>query len=272
MPDHKGHYSILQYCPDPARAEAVNLGVALICPTLGFADVRLREKHKRVAKVFGKESFSPEWLTQAAEGVATRVRGLAGKSVEDLEAFIATRGNALLLTAQRSTRVVGGDTSAAIERLYRDLVADVAVPEVSAASRAPTSDGLKPRLQRAFSRPTLADRVESDQAVMVPGAGTRLDGLYAFQNGRLNYVLAKTFKEKPVEQALIYAGYDELLRKHPDTEQRERGLILVAEIGRKRELDELRRRVSETLKDLQTRVVWGDEIDAFADEVEREAH
>jgi len=45
----KGYYSIIQYCPDPSRLEAVNIGVALFCPELRF--LRARFGRRRLASV-----------------------------------------------------------------------------------------------------------------------------------------------------------------------------------------------------------------------------
>jgi len=36
-----GYYSLVQYCPDPSRVEAANVGAILFCPTLPYLDVRM---------------------------------------------------------------------------------------------------------------------------------------------------------------------------------------------------------------------------------------
>ena len=36
MNSKRGYYSLIQFCPEPSRAEAVNLGVLLFCPEAGF--------------------------------------------------------------------------------------------------------------------------------------------------------------------------------------------------------------------------------------------
>ena len=37
----KGHYSIVQYCPDLARRETVNIGVVLLVPDREFLQTRM---------------------------------------------------------------------------------------------------------------------------------------------------------------------------------------------------------------------------------------
>ena len=62
MVAHPGYYSLVQFCPDYSRLEAVNVGLVLFCEPLAFLGVRLVESNKRVARVFGKDSFRPRSL------------------------------------------------------------------------------------------------------------------------------------------------------------------------------------------------------------------
>ena len=68
MPTQAGYYSLVQFCPDVARLEAVNVGVLVFCPQSGFLEIKLTEDDDRVAKMFGKHSFHPPSLDAAKRG------------------------------------------------------------------------------------------------------------------------------------------------------------------------------------------------------------
>lgn len=56
MTFHKGHYSLIQYCPDPARRESVNVGVLLFCPEAEFLSALVSSDKCRVARQLGADS------------------------------------------------------------------------------------------------------------------------------------------------------------------------------------------------------------------------
>jgi len=49
----KGHYSIVQYCPDLARRETVNIGVVLLVPERAFLQTRMVADNEWVRHFFG---------------------------------------------------------------------------------------------------------------------------------------------------------------------------------------------------------------------------
>jgi hypothetical protein len=53
----QGYYSIVQYCPDPSRLEAVNIGVVLFCPEQSLPKVRFGRPKTRVDQLFGKQDW-----------------------------------------------------------------------------------------------------------------------------------------------------------------------------------------------------------------------
>lgn len=55
MNSTKGYYSIVQYCPDPSRLEAVNIGLALFCPEISFLKVLFG---RRKTKVVPRDGYS----------------------------------------------------------------------------------------------------------------------------------------------------------------------------------------------------------------------
>ena len=48
----RGFYSVVQYCPDPSRAEAVNVGLVLLCVDPHALRVKMTGNHERVRKLF----------------------------------------------------------------------------------------------------------------------------------------------------------------------------------------------------------------------------
>ena len=47
-----GFYSVVQYCPDRFRAEAVNVGLVLLCVDPHAVRVKMTSNHDRVRKLF----------------------------------------------------------------------------------------------------------------------------------------------------------------------------------------------------------------------------
>src|SRR5258708_1932745 len=101
MSSTKGYYSIIQYCPDPSRLEAVNIGVALFCPELRFLRAQFGRRRTRVSQLFGKQDWEFVRLQQSA--IEARLAGerQAFEKLEDFEAYISRRANALTMTSPR---------------------------------------------------------------------------------------------------------------------------------------------------------------------------
>src|SRR5574343_1154024 len=55
----KGYFSIVQYCPDIGRREACNIGVALVVPSVRFAEVAMSYSDRRLLRFFGKRADKP---------------------------------------------------------------------------------------------------------------------------------------------------------------------------------------------------------------------
>ena len=104
-PTTRGYYSIIQFCPDPSRLEAVNIGVALFCPDLGFLRARFGRRKTAVRRMFGKQ----DWEFMAAQRVSLEARFGRGeeefKGLEDFESFVAKRASAFRLTTPRPVKV-----------------------------------------------------------------------------------------------------------------------------------------------------------------------
>ena len=65
----RGYYSLVQFCPNPARAEAVNVGVILFCPEAGFLAARTSAGARAAAKLVGREGVDPAELEAAKQAI-----------------------------------------------------------------------------------------------------------------------------------------------------------------------------------------------------------
>ena len=107
----RGYYCLIQYCPDPGRLEAANLGVLLFSPEVGFLDARMASTNERVRRFFGAASFEGWALDSAKDALRARLRTdrESFRSLEDLEAAgvcAATFPSVALFAAAQGVRHV----------------------------------------------------------------------------------------------------------------------------------------------------------------------
>ncbi len=114
----KGYYSLLQFCPDASRAEAVNVGVVLFCPDVGYRGVLTTKEHRRAEMLFGPESVVG--LDEATAAMRNRIASETFRNVADFQHFVDTRANSLRLTRPRSVKVF--DPDRALRTLFETLV------------------------------------------------------------------------------------------------------------------------------------------------------
>lgn len=122
MEFHKGYYSLIQYCPDPSRLEAANVGVLLFCPELDVLETRLVKDNGRIRRFLGEQ----DWLLVdgAKEAIAERlsVDRQCFRTVEDEQDFIASRANGIQISDLRPMKMDDPETD--LDRLFRRLVVE----------------------------------------------------------------------------------------------------------------------------------------------------
>ncbi len=108
MKPQPGYYSLIQYCPDAARSEAVNVGVALLCPGLNFLDAALTDNPERAVRLFGKDAVQPQALRAAKEAIKARLTQGSDRpmTLEDFQKFIDTCANDIVLTNPRPMKLL----------------------------------------------------------------------------------------------------------------------------------------------------------------------
>jgi hypothetical protein len=122
MKPKRGYYSLIQFCPNQSRLEAVNVGVVLLCPDADFIAARTSAGNRRAEKLVGRGELDRHALNSAKQAIEHRldVDRSSFKSHEDLMAFVNTRGNNLKLTSPRPVKVF--DPATDLDKLFSELV------------------------------------------------------------------------------------------------------------------------------------------------------
>ena len=271
MTGSEAYYSVIQYCPDRFRAEAVNVGVVLISPRSRSIAARMTENHSRVRKVFGTSGRALESLKLAKRAMESRLGASSGDidSIEAMRSFIATRANDLRLIEPRLVKVT--DFESELDRLFRTLVETEGV--VSAASAAEPAEVLPPQLGEVFYRLSAARKVWNPGKVLVPVRNRKLEVPYAYQNGAVNLVKPHAFAtgKRAESQAANLAIDGDLIQRHPIDGQKHR-LIVVSTQEDEAIARELTDHVEPLFREYRVRLVRPAEAEDFAREVESQAH
>jgi Protein of unknown function (DUF3037) len=260
----KGFFSIVQYCPDLDRGESANVGVVLVVPEASFLGVKFSDDNEGPKQRFGKETFDDARLAVAKHALEGRLReeGTSWSSSDELLKFGKKEGNHLLLSTPRVILAV--DPKAELDELYQRLV------HVDARHRRRQA---KPDLKVLFEPKVFGSHLRRDLHVSIPEMGT-LEIPYAYKNGRLNLIRPEGFpvdEKSATTRANDLAVKGHLIYKHPDENGEERKLIVVGGFDPSTP-EALKRRIGYVLREHEARLVREEDIDAFAEEVRREAH
>jgi hypothetical protein len=268
----KGYYSLIQFCPDASRLETVNVGVILLCPERGFLDARTCRANSRVRQAFGRK-VDAKALDLAKRAMESRVRGAREdvRSREDLAEFARLQANALMITAPRPMRVV--DPEADLEALYNELVGGE--PQKRERRSEPE---VKTRLDEIFQRPSLKDRIVVKPQVTVPVLDRRFPVPYAYQNGAFNLVRPEVFvsdENNALGKAEKLMAEAAMIQRHTERTDNPQRVIVIPEVldaDPAKDTTGLEAKIEALFREFAIRVVKPEELDAFAQEVEREAH
>jgi hypothetical protein len=201
MSQNKGFYSLIQFFPDASRLEAVNIGVVVYSSTERKLLLRISRSNQRIRRFFGNQDW--KFLNRAKAAIENRLRSEYFPSVEDLEAFVSKRANAIQLTAPRPMRIseIQQDVQNLFERLVGEDLADHKYRIASALTKKLVDAEVTKLVQKTVS----VEIPDFKRAIQVP---------YAYQNGRFNLIspvqfgpdtdiLAKTGKNA-IEGKLLY--------------------------------------------------------------------
>ncbi len=259
-----GYYSIIQYCPDLSRQEAVNVGVILFCPEMSFLGVKTSENVKRVRKVFGAVDGDAHQIRTAIAALEGRLNAEKDRITDAaaLTAFGARQANSVQITAPR--RVLVGEPKAEIRRLYERLV--------SPHKPRPTTD-VKHVLETEFATPTYQTIIRRKVEIVLPEFHRSVTIPYGYQNGRFNLIQPAKFSGDSSTDILQTAGRfaleGELLFQTPNERLGKVQLVVVGQFP-KSQL-ELADSVGRVLAKRNTRLYRLDEAKRLFDEIKKTA-
>lgn len=242
----KGFFCIVQYCPDIARQEAANVGVLLFSPQHEFLGARVTPDAKRERRVFKGVADQPGHLATMKNALLERldVERNEFRTLADLERFVLTRANKVILTPPRAVRVTSPQDD--LNRLYSQLVDE---PRAKTKVREDRSPSVKTRLESAFRRKELATKIRREIRVEVPVLHRELKVPFGYQNGRFNLIQPVSFKQRSVEgateHACQYAVEGDSLYRHSDRLLGEMQLVVVGDFVGEEGRDEVRNLLNE---------------------------
>jgi len=268
MKPKRGYYSLIQYCPDPGRLEAVNLGVVLFCPDSGFLDAKIGSNNDRVRRLFGTAGFDNWALNKAKQALVARLRIDKADllNMEKLEQFVRSRANTVILSELRPVKVLKNPATE-LGDLFRELVG-----KDRRASRQKIS---VPELDALFERLHHQGRALVDYAAKVPVAGKIVRVPYAYRNGAVNLVKPERFSESEstaTDMAMKLAVEGDLLHRYGKDEEGEKKLVVVSTFAGEIPNPDVQSRVARVLGEYKVKAVMPAELPQFLAEVEKEAH
>lgn len=126
---HQGYYSIIQYCPNPARDERMNVGVALLVESKRFLQSAFLAgtQYRDIADQFPRDKTPWEVIEESAMATEMRLARIGvevgtGKGGHNLFSFAEYRTDGPILVAKPRSVVVEGDPREKLSRLFRELV------------------------------------------------------------------------------------------------------------------------------------------------------
>jgi hypothetical protein len=188
----KGYYSILQYVPDPERAEGVNVGVALVCPEKGFLRATTSRDNNRIRRFFKNQEIDLKRLSALKKAFEERVRAEAGRirTLEDFQHFIDTRANQLRLTPPRPVKVESPELE--LINLFESLVEDKSPTDADHTTLSKTE--IKNHFRELIRQYGLSDKVREKVTYDLPVLGKSKVYPFGFRNGQPNVVNAVSFE------------------------------------------------------------------------------
>lgn len=260
----RGHYSLIQYCPDAARLEVANIGVALFCAEREFFGVKLSSEHRRITQMFGRGDRDLARLRTSKDAIEERLLDSKPsiRNIEELNKLASLQVNQIRMTTFMPCRVTSAPNED-LSRLFDDLVG---------TTPSPTSKDKKlfPTLESLFTRLESEGRAELNYSTKLPVFGQEFKVPFAYRNGVLNLVKPKYFSQKAPQHALDLAIRGDLINRHGIADDTSSRLVVVSKFRPDCAPDFISH-VDEVFKEYRVKHVRQSEIDQFANLVETEA-
>lgn len=220
MQPSPGYYSLIQFCPDSSRLEALNVGIVLLCPDSKVLRTRWAHNAKpRLRKVFATD-FSPSFDSERDSIEHRLTIAQQPSSQAELQLFSETRAGTLRITPPRFVKVF--DVDQEVERLFLRLVPDAPATEKK-------SDVAK-RLRDDLKQQKLLPLVRNPVEIELPELGKTIRAKFSFPNGRTNILQPQAF---PATRDGLLATTGRLaLEGQALYKLKEYKLLIVADFGR----------------------------------------
>jgi hypothetical protein len=188
----QGFFSLIQFCPDASRAEAVNVGLVLFQVEPAATVVRVVDDVAPAVKRLGRKDETTTVLS-IVRSMKNRIEVEEFGSVDALEKFARSRGNQVQLTLPRPMTI--DDLAADLDSMFDELVA------VPGSTAEPTKERAPTLLEKTFASlaSRLPDRVFVRPELHVRSLGIALHPNFAYRNGCLNVVEEMPRSGNPAE-------------------------------------------------------------------------
>ncbi len=255
----KGYYSLIQYCPDRSRMEAVNVGLVLFAPELNFLRARVSKNNNRVRKFFGAYSFNNEWLQQAKDSIVQRLH-LEKEYIQDregFEKFIRARANELILSDVIPLRIHHPDEQ--LDQLFDELVT---YEKAHMGRRTIIQE-----IDSGFRSHRFENRIQFNKRIEIPVVERGIDIPYMFVNGCPNLVKTQEFHGSNINRAMELSVEGEILQKKANYK-----FIVIPKITQEvNDINNLRYALTSIFELNNIKNIWPENYDQFLDEVDRVA-
>lgn len=266
----RAFYSVVQYCPDRFRAEAVNIGLVLLRLEPHALRARVTSNYSRVRKLFSASTPELKNLKLSAQWFADRIEQSAEEFLtdKDLAAFMASRANDFHLTEPRLAKIENFDDD--FERLFSELVEERTTMALAKMSPA---EVLPPSLSDVFYRLSQQHKIWDPDPIVVPLLKRKLDVPYAFKNGVVNLVKPQVFTPgKRAETTAARLAIDgDLISKHLIDGERHK-LIVISTQENEKLAKEVTDHIEPMFREYNVRLIRPQQAEEFAKEVEQSAH
>lgn len=208
----KGYYSIIQFCPEIARRESVNIGVVLFVPEKDFLQARLSADNDRVKQFFGTKVMDFGLLSDFKKSFQSRIESERGRivSVDSFKKFIDTRGNQIQLTEPMFVKVRECPNS--LDSLFEQLV--------GAEPKRRRKESLKDIIQKQFELGEISNLIETDVPVSLPILEREIKVPFGFQNCAFHLMQPVAFlqgkEEANFNRALKYSMEGRIIQEKPN--------------------------------------------------------
>lgn len=268
MTQYNGYYSIVQFCPDPARAEVANVGVLVFIPSIGYIDVRLSGGNDRIAHMFSRDSFDPGMINSAKEALQARITEdkKEFQTLEDLNRFVGTRANDLRLTEPRFLKTA--DPELEIGILFDEFI----------GGRIKRQKAINPfieQVDKLFHKPNLVNRIEFKKKVELPYVRKAIEFPYSYKNGVSNLIQLPVFSlsnDQWHHRVFQVAGEGCSIQKQKDANNLKQKVTVIPILEFNNQTEQIQNSINGIFSEYDINVVNSTEIDAFICKVEQEAH